>query len=234
MRDAWRGPDVRFVCDLTAETRCRTPTQSSSRRELGADEVVVVTSRWHAPRSGSCVRLSETRRCRSARRPHEDDFSCVSSRGKSRAWRRCRISCFACARCAAKRARCAPRRATESGRRGVAGRSLTLTADDRPAPVRRYRTFACAPPRGADPDRRSLSLRRGGREAVRADEPTRGASRQASTARRGGARLFRARLQGELAEGGLSIAGRVARSRHAPCRIGIAEAIVLAISARAR
>lgn len=52
MRDAWRGPDVTLVADGDARTTAgnvRALVRAAS--ELGADEVVVVTSTWHARRA---------------------------------------------------------------------------------------------------------------------------------------------------------------------------------------
>jgi uncharacterized SAM-binding protein YcdF (DUF218 family) len=59
MRDAWGGPDVTLVCDPTARNTMQNAAGVASlARELGAEEVVVVTSRWHAPRAGVLVRAA--------------------------------------------------------------------------------------------------------------------------------------------------------------------------------
>jgi uncharacterized SAM-binding protein YcdF (DUF218 family) len=59
MRDAWRGPEVTLVCDPTARNTMQNAAGVASlARKLGADEVVVVTSRWHAPRAGVLVRTA--------------------------------------------------------------------------------------------------------------------------------------------------------------------------------
>jgi hypothetical protein len=57
MRPAWRGPEVQFVSDGAARnTRENAVGVAEAARRLGADEVVVVTSRWHAFRARSLVR----------------------------------------------------------------------------------------------------------------------------------------------------------------------------------
>lgn len=57
MRDAWSGPEVRLLADADART---TPGNAravaAAARELGADEVVAVTSSWHAPRARLLLR----------------------------------------------------------------------------------------------------------------------------------------------------------------------------------
>ena len=59
MRDAWQGPDVRLVCDTTARNTMQNAVGVASvARELGVDEVLVVTSRWHAPRAAALVRAA--------------------------------------------------------------------------------------------------------------------------------------------------------------------------------
>jgi len=59
MRDAWQGPDVRLVCDTTARNTMQNAVGVAAlARELGVDEVVVVTSQWHAPRAGALVRAA--------------------------------------------------------------------------------------------------------------------------------------------------------------------------------
>lgn len=57
MRPAWRGPDVQFVSDGAARnTRENAAGVAEAARRLGADEVVVVTSRWHEFRARTLVR----------------------------------------------------------------------------------------------------------------------------------------------------------------------------------
>jgi uncharacterized SAM-binding protein YcdF (DUF218 family) len=68
MRLAWRGPDVLLLCDSEAHTTADNAANVAAHaRELGADELVVVTSRWHRARvrllmraalRGSGVKLS--------------------------------------------------------------------------------------------------------------------------------------------------------------------------------
>lgn len=59
MRDAWQGPDVRLVCDTTARNTMQNALGVAAlARELRVDEVVIVTSQWHAPRAGSLVRAA--------------------------------------------------------------------------------------------------------------------------------------------------------------------------------
>jgi uncharacterized SAM-binding protein YcdF (DUF218 family) len=59
MRASWRGPDVRLVCDTTARnTMQNTSSVASLARELEADEVVIVTSRWHGPRARALLRAA--------------------------------------------------------------------------------------------------------------------------------------------------------------------------------
>ena len=59
MRDAWKGADVELVSDATARnTRENALGVAQAARELGADEVVVVTSGWHAPRARTLVRAA--------------------------------------------------------------------------------------------------------------------------------------------------------------------------------
>jgi uncharacterized SAM-binding protein YcdF (DUF218 family) len=51
MRAAWRGPDVLLICDADAHSTADNAANVAARaRELGADELVVVTSRWHRAR----------------------------------------------------------------------------------------------------------------------------------------------------------------------------------------
>ena len=51
MRAAWAGPEVLLICDADARTTAGNANNVAAQaRELGADEVVVVTSRFHARR----------------------------------------------------------------------------------------------------------------------------------------------------------------------------------------
>jgi hypothetical protein len=57
MRPAWTGPEVELVTDGAARnTRENAAGVAAAARRLGADEVVVVTSPWHAPRARMLVR----------------------------------------------------------------------------------------------------------------------------------------------------------------------------------
>ena len=59
MRAAWNGPEVRLVSDSTARNTSENAAEvAETARRLGADEVVVVTSRWHAPRARTLVRAA--------------------------------------------------------------------------------------------------------------------------------------------------------------------------------
>jgi uncharacterized SAM-binding protein YcdF (DUF218 family) len=59
MRAAWNGPQVTLVSDSTARnTRENAAEVAETARRLGADEVVVVTSRWHAPRARALVQAA--------------------------------------------------------------------------------------------------------------------------------------------------------------------------------
>ena len=59
MRDAWEGPDVQLVCDTTARNTMQNAVGVAAlARELGVDEVVVVTSHWHARRARALVRAA--------------------------------------------------------------------------------------------------------------------------------------------------------------------------------
>ena len=68
MREAWSGPAVRLICDPEARSTSDNAVNiAAAVRALGADELVVVTSRWHRARAhvllraamrGSGVRLS--------------------------------------------------------------------------------------------------------------------------------------------------------------------------------
>ena len=57
MRSAWNGAAVRLIADPTARnTRENAARVAESARRLGAREIVVVTSRWHAFRARVLVR----------------------------------------------------------------------------------------------------------------------------------------------------------------------------------
>lgn len=59
MREAWRGPDVELQFDPRARnTAGNAAGVAAAARRLGATEVVLVTSRWHAPRAGLLVRAA--------------------------------------------------------------------------------------------------------------------------------------------------------------------------------
>jgi uncharacterized SAM-binding protein YcdF (DUF218 family) len=59
MRAAWRGAETELVADATARnTSENARAVSEAARELGADEVVVVTSAWHAPRARTLIRAA--------------------------------------------------------------------------------------------------------------------------------------------------------------------------------
>lgn len=52
MRSAWAGPDVPLICDPDARsTADNAANVAATARALGAEELVVVTSRWHARRA---------------------------------------------------------------------------------------------------------------------------------------------------------------------------------------
>jgi uncharacterized SAM-binding protein YcdF (DUF218 family) len=53
MREAWRGPATRLICEPTARITAENAAQVAALvRELGAGEVVIVTSWWHRLRAG--------------------------------------------------------------------------------------------------------------------------------------------------------------------------------------
>ena len=59
MRTAWSGADVRLISDGTARnTRENAAGVAETARRLGASEIVVVTSRWHALRARTLVRAA--------------------------------------------------------------------------------------------------------------------------------------------------------------------------------
>jgi hypothetical protein len=52
MRESWTGTDVEVVCDPDARSTAENVANVvADARRLGADELVVVTSRWHRPRA---------------------------------------------------------------------------------------------------------------------------------------------------------------------------------------
>jgi hypothetical protein len=56
MRDAWAGPDVPLVCDVTASSTVENAAAiARAARALDAARVVVVTSSWHRRRATSLV-----------------------------------------------------------------------------------------------------------------------------------------------------------------------------------
>jgi hypothetical protein len=59
MRDAWRGPELPLVVDGDARTTLgNVRAIARAARELGADEVVLVTSSWHARRAALLARAA--------------------------------------------------------------------------------------------------------------------------------------------------------------------------------
>jgi uncharacterized SAM-binding protein YcdF (DUF218 family) len=59
MRAAWKGPAVRLLFDPRARSTAGNAAGIASvARDVGADEVVLVTSRWHAPRAALLVRAA--------------------------------------------------------------------------------------------------------------------------------------------------------------------------------
>jgi DUF218 domain len=59
MRAAWTGPDVVLVCDPDSRsTSDNARNVAAAARELGATEVVLVTSRWHGLRAGILLRAA--------------------------------------------------------------------------------------------------------------------------------------------------------------------------------
>jgi uncharacterized SAM-binding protein YcdF (DUF218 family) len=59
MRASWNGPEVTLVSDSTARNTSENAEEvAETARRLGADEVVVVTSGWHAPRARTLVRAA--------------------------------------------------------------------------------------------------------------------------------------------------------------------------------
>jgi DUF218 domain len=59
MRRSWSGPEVPLLCETNARNTAENAAGIAAiARRLHADEVVVVTSRWHAPRAGLLVRAA--------------------------------------------------------------------------------------------------------------------------------------------------------------------------------
>jgi uncharacterized SAM-binding protein YcdF (DUF218 family) len=59
MQTAWRGPDVPLLADGDARTTVgNARAVAAAARELGADEVVVVTSSWHRLRTRLLLRAA--------------------------------------------------------------------------------------------------------------------------------------------------------------------------------
>jgi hypothetical protein len=59
MRAAWVGPDVVLICDPDARSTAENARNvAAAVHELGAKELVVVTSRWHRFRAGILVRAA--------------------------------------------------------------------------------------------------------------------------------------------------------------------------------
>ena len=59
MREAWDGPDVELLSDTKARnTKENALGVASAARSVGASEVVVVTSSWHAFRARTLVRAA--------------------------------------------------------------------------------------------------------------------------------------------------------------------------------
>jgi hypothetical protein len=59
MRAAWRGPGVPLLADVDARTTVgNARAVAAAARELGADEVVVITSSWHRLRTRLLLRAA--------------------------------------------------------------------------------------------------------------------------------------------------------------------------------
>jgi uncharacterized SAM-binding protein YcdF (DUF218 family) len=59
MRDEWRGPDVQLIADGDSRTTVgNVRALVRAAREVGADEVVLVTSSWHARRARLLARTA--------------------------------------------------------------------------------------------------------------------------------------------------------------------------------
>jgi uncharacterized SAM-binding protein YcdF (DUF218 family) len=59
MRAAWKGPAVELVCDPGARNTAGNAVGIAAvAKAVGASQVVVVTSRWHAPRAALLLRAA--------------------------------------------------------------------------------------------------------------------------------------------------------------------------------
>lgn len=59
MRAAWRGPDVPLICDADARSTADNAAHVAlAARELGAEELLVVTSSWHRRRASIFLRAT--------------------------------------------------------------------------------------------------------------------------------------------------------------------------------
>jgi uncharacterized SAM-binding protein YcdF (DUF218 family) len=58
MRAAWRGPEVPLLVDDARTTAGNARAVAAAAQELGADEVVVVTSSWHRVRARLLLRAA--------------------------------------------------------------------------------------------------------------------------------------------------------------------------------
>jgi uncharacterized SAM-binding protein YcdF (DUF218 family) len=59
MREAWRGADIELAIDPRARNTAGNAVGiAAAARKLGATEVVLVTSRWHAPRAALLLRAA--------------------------------------------------------------------------------------------------------------------------------------------------------------------------------
>ncbi len=59
MREAWAGPAIELMSEPSARnTAGNAAGIAAVARELGASEVVLVTSRWHAPRAALLLRAA--------------------------------------------------------------------------------------------------------------------------------------------------------------------------------
>jgi uncharacterized SAM-binding protein YcdF (DUF218 family) len=59
MRAAWKGPAIELLTDPTPRnTAGNAAGIAAAARKLGASEVVLVTSRWHAPRAALLLRAA--------------------------------------------------------------------------------------------------------------------------------------------------------------------------------
>ena len=59
MLAAWKGPPMELLCDARARnTAGNAAGIAAVAREVGASEVVIVTSRWHAPRAALLLRAA--------------------------------------------------------------------------------------------------------------------------------------------------------------------------------